>query len=97
MRFGYRIEFNEHKNLVLKKSRIISFEDIVSALKSEDLVEDLKLPNKKFPNQRIFTVKIRDYVYVVPYVLDKNRKVLFLKTVYPSRKMTKKYLKEDKT
>jgi len=38
-------------------------------------------------------VDINNYAYVVPYVLDKKRKVIFLKTTYPSKILTKKYLR----
>jgi hypothetical protein len=38
------------------------------------------------------TIKIKGYAYAVPYVIDKKRKVVFLKTVYPSRVLTEKYL-----
>jgi len=38
----------------------------------------------------MFVVEIRDYVYIVPFVEDKEK--YFLKTIYPSREATKKYL-----
>jgi predicted DNA binding CopG/RHH family protein len=42
----------------------------------------------KYPNQRIFIIDIEDYIYLVPFVEDE--KSMFLKTIIPSRKMTKK-------
>lgn len=48
---------------------------------------------KKYPSQKIFVVKIRTKVYAVPYLVDKERKLTFLKTFYPNRKLKKKYLK----
>jgi hypothetical protein len=41
-------------------------------------------------NQRIFVLEIDDYAYVVPYVT--NGDVIFLKTLFPSRKHTAEYL-----
>jgi len=38
-------------------------------------------------------VAINDYVYAVPYVEDSEK--IFLKTVFPSRKYTKLYLKKE--
>jgi len=42
----------------------------------------------------IFVVDVEGYVYLVPYV--ETEESVFLKTIIPSRKMTKKYLKGDK-
>jgi len=51
----------------------------------------MKHPNpEKYPNQRVFLVKIEDYVYSVPYVEDDEK--MFLKTIIPNSKATKKYL-----
>lgn len=85
------IEFNEEKNIFLKQTRGISFEDILEAISKGNLLDDINNPSKKYPNQRIFIVKIYNYVYAVPYVQDKKRKI-FLKTLYPSRYFTKSYL-----
>ena len=90
---GYRIEFAEEKNLLLKETRGVGLEDVVTAIEEEKILGDIKHNSKKYPHQRILVIKIRDYVYAVPYVIDKKRKVIFLKTVYPSRVLTDKYLK----
>jgi hypothetical protein len=47
----------------------------------------------KYPNQRIFIIDIEDYIYLVPFVEDE--KSMFLKTIIPSRKMTKNICLED--
>jgi len=49
----------------------------------------------KYPRQKILVVRIKNYVYAIPYVKDKKRGVIFLKTIYPSRELVKKYLKKD--
>jgi hypothetical protein len=46
---------------------------------------------KKYPNQKILIVDVDGYAYLVPFVKDGNE--LFLKTIIPSRKATKKYLR----
>lgn len=89
-----QINWNAEKNQSLMSRRGISFEDVVFALQSGGLLDDLVHPNKeKYPNQRMFVVRIDDYAWLVPYV--ENDAEFFLKTVIPSRKATKQYLKGD--
>lgn len=90
---GYRIEFTEEKNLLLKETRGIGFDDIVAVIEEKGILGDLKYRNKKYIHQRILVIKREEYVYAVPYVRDPKRKVIFLKTVYPSRVLTDKYMK----
>lgn len=71
--------------------RGISFEDVVFALQSAGLLDDLKHPNaEKYPNQRMFIVRVENYAWLVSYVETDDE--LFLKTIIPSRKATKQYL-----
>ena len=87
-------DWDERKNNLLKETRDISFEEIVLAIANERLLEVLEHTNKqKYPNQKIFIVDIRDYAYIVPFVEDEEK--YFLKTIYPSREATKKYLKRE--
>jgi len=89
------IRYSLEKNEVLREQRDISFEDVILAIENGNLLDDIKHPNKdKYPNQNIFIilVKIKDYVYLVPYVEDD--KSIFLKTIIPSRQMNKKYNKK---
>lgn len=86
-----QINWNAEKNQTLMKERGISFEDIVFSTQQGDLLDDLCHPNKdKNPNQRLFVVNIEGYAHLVPYV--ENEEEIFLKTIIPSRKATKKYL-----
>jgi len=88
------IRYSLEKNELLKEQRDISFEDVILALESGKLLDDIKHPNKeKYPNQNIFIIliEIKDYVYLVPYVEDDTS--IFLKTIFPSSKMNKKYNK----
>ncbi len=85
---------NYEKNSLLKKERGIGFEDMILSLENGDLLDDISHPNKeKYPKQEIFIIfiRIKDYVYLVPYVETDDK--IFLKTIIPSRKMNKKYLK----
>jgi len=91
----YRIDFSEEKNLVLQEARGIGFEEVVEAIGEGNIVADFHHKNtKKYPHQRILAVQINQYIYAVPYVLNTKKGVIFLITVYPSRVLTKKYLKK---
>lgn len=90
---GYRIEFSEAKNLLLKETRGTGFEDVVTAIEEKEILGDIKHGNKKYVHQRILVIKREKYAYAVPYVIDLKRKIIFLKTVYPSRVLTDKYMK----
>ncbi|MAR89392.1 MAG: toxin [Pseudomonadales bacterium] len=85
------INWNLDKNRKLVEDREISFEDVIVYLQQGDILDIVEHPNPdKYPNQRMFVLNIDDYVYLVPYV--ENREEIFLKTIIPSRKATKKYL-----
>ncbi len=86
-------DWDEEKNKKLKSERGVGFEDVVTAINEGDLLDVLNHHNiSKYPNQKIYVVKIEDYAYLVPFVKEPGK--LFLKTIYPSRKMTKKYIIE---
>lgn len=84
-------EWSKEKNESLKIERGVSFEDVLIIINENKLIDTIDHPNKKkYPNQRMFIVEINHYVYLVPFV-EKEEKI-FLKTIIPSRKATKKYL-----
>ncbi len=84
-------DWNDEKNELLKKLRGVSFEQVVLAIVTGDLIDRIKHPNpEKYPNQKIFLVKIENYIYSVPYVEDD--KTIYLKTIIPNSKATKRYL-----
>jgi uncharacterized DUF497 family protein len=84
-------DWDENKNDKLKKIRNVSFEEIVLAISNDQLLDVLIHPNKeKYPNQKMFVVELFNYVYIIPFIEDENK--YFLKTIYPSREATKKYL-----
>ncbi len=87
--------WNEEKNKLLKQTRGVGFEQIVDAINNHQILAKLKHPNKsKYINQSIYIVNINNYAYCIPSV--KNKQIVFLKTIYASRKYKKLYLKEIK-
>lgn len=86
--------WSAEKNQTLMNERGISFEDIVFSIQQGDLLDDLRHPNKdKYPNQRVFVINVEGYAHLVPYI--ENEDEIFLKTIIPSRKATKKYLRGE--
>ena len=70
----------------------LCFEDVVFYITNGDVLDIIKHPNaSRYPNQRIIVLNMDGYVYLVPYVEQKG--TWFLKTIIPSRKATKEYLK----
>ena len=83
--------WNEEKNEVLKEERGISFEEILFHIRRGDVLDILEHPNpERYSGQRVFVVDVDGYAYLVPFVEDAQ--VVFLKTIIPSRKATKRYL-----
>jgi len=84
-------DWSEIKNTDLKAQRGVSFEDIQTAIEEGKILADIDHPLKsRYPNQKVFIIEFDEYACVVPYVEDDTK--IFLKTIYQSRKMTKKYL-----
>ena len=80
------------KNEWLKKERGICFEDIVLRINDGNVLEVVDQPNQnKYPGQMVIIVNVDGYAHMVPFVFDD--KGVFLKTVIPSRKHTKKHFK----
>ena len=87
--------WNTEKNEQLKTRRHISFEEIVFYIEIGQLLDIVENPNpEKYKGQRIFIVNVNNYAYLVPFAETENE--IFLKTIIPSRKATRKYLKENK-
>jgi len=87
--------WDNDKNELLKNSRGVCFEQVVILMEREDILETVEHPNQnKHPGQKIATVMIDDYAYLVPYVQESDE--IFLKTIIPSRKATNKYMRSKK-
>lgn len=84
--------WSEEKNELLEAERQVSFEDVVFYIEMGFLLDVLEHPNQeKYKGQKIFVVQMDDYVYLVPFTEDEHE--VFLKTIIPSRKATRTYLK----
>ena len=89
----YEFDFDPAKNSELKKTRCISFEEVIFVILQDQYLDILEHPNQiKYSNQKIFVIDIDNYIYLVPFVINEKR--IFLKTIFPSRKATKKYLEK---
>lgn len=83
------IAWSPEKNETLKAERGISFEDVVFHIQAGDIIETYDHPNQsRYPGQQIHEIEVEDYVYLVPFV--ESDEEVFLKTIIPSRKATKK-------
>ena len=76
------------KNIKLKVERNISFEEISDIILRNKYIEIIDHPKRK--NQSVFVIEFCDYIYAVPFIVDKNKNII-LKTAFPSRKLHKKY------
>lgn len=84
--------WNNEKNQLLKSERKISFEEVVFHIENKDILDIVEHPNQeRYKDQKIFIIDIDNYAYLVPFVESKRE--IFLKTIIPSRKATKKYLR----
>lgn len=93
---AFDIIFSEEKNQLLRATRGISFDDAILAINNGGLLADIENPSKKFKYQRLYVIRINDYVYAVSFVINKNKNEIFFKTIYPSRVLTKKYVRGSK-
>lgn len=71
----------------------VSFEECVIAIEDGRVLADLKNPSMTYEHQKILVLEINNYAYVVPYVESEDE--IFLKTVFPSRKFTNRFLRRS--
>lgn len=83
-------DWNPEKNKKLIKERGISFEICLVYIEQGRILDII---NNKTPyeHQFVYVLEIEEYVYYIPFVEDEEK--IFLKTIIPSRKATKNYLK----
>lgn len=86
---GKSFEWDKVKNLKLIRERGVSFEMIMSHIEGGGVVA-VATGKGKFSHQKQFIVLVNKYIYIVPFVEDEEK--IFMKTIIPSRKMTKLYL-----
>ncbi len=83
------IIWDDEKNQKLQIERNVSFEEISEIILRKEYLDILE--NTSRPNQQIFVVKLNNYIYSVPFIIDGQSNII-LKTAYPSRKLHKKYM-----
>lgn len=83
-------DWDTEKNKKLIKERGVSFEMCLVCTEQGNILDII---NNKTPyeHQFVYVIEIDEYVYYVPFVEDEEK--IFLKTIIPSRKATKRYLK----
>jgi len=75
------IKWNALKSERLKRTRGVSFEEIIASR----LIDIREHPDREKPKNLIY--KHKGYLWAVPYVMEGD--AIFLKTIYPSRKLMK--------
>ena len=86
------LNWNIKKNEILKRKRGISFEEIAYMIEAGEILCIEENPSRN--NQKMYIIEIENYAVLVPFI--ETDEEIFLKTIFPSRKYTKKYgLKED--
>ena len=87
--------FSPEKNLALIEERNISFDEVIAAIENDQIMDIVEHPNQqKYGNQKMYVIWVKEYVYLVPFVIDTNGDI-FLKTIIPSRKAKRKYIQEE--
>jgi hypothetical protein len=81
------LHWNELKSSRLKRTRGASFEDVIEGR----FIGALKHP--RLEHQQVLLFYYHDYIWVVPCIEDSQG--FFLKTLYRSRKYTKKFLRGE--
>jgi hypothetical protein len=82
------IRWNPEKEIFLRTSRGVSFQQIADEIVSGNYIDILENPGRS--GQQIFLVRIAGYTWVVPFVIEADE-TIFLKTAYPSRRFHKRY------
>ena len=89
-----KYEWDPQKNERLKRERNISFEKIIFHLSRGDVWKIADHPDpESYPGQKIYFVIVEGYIYPVPHVVERD--YVFLKTIIPSRRATRKYKNEQ--
>jgi len=84
------IRWDEEKNQLLQLQRDVGFEEVLEKIANGEIIGRRIHPNTdKYPNQQIFVLEINGYIWYVPFV--ETDEEIFLKTIIPSRKLTKEF------
>ena len=95
IKISREFKFDLQKNAWLKEKRDICFEEIIEAIEQGFLLDVGPHPNQeRYPNQELYIVKLKNYIYMVPFI--DNGQTIFLKTIILSRKAYKRYFKQHR-
>ncbi len=72
----------------LKEERNTDLVEIEQIILTKKYITTLKNPSR--PSQKLFIILYRNYIHVVPFIIDTNSNII-LKTVYASRKFNRIY------
>lgn len=87
---GRVYRWDREKNAGLLQERGISFEEVVLHIGQQHLLGIVR-GKGRYAHQKQFVVEVNKYVYIVPFVEETEGRC-FLKTIIPSRKLTREYL-----
>ena len=79
-----KVRWSPLKSFLLKQDHGVSFENLII---EGTFIDEIKHPSRE--NQRILIYEYKHYFWAIPFVIEKNG--IFLKTIYPSRKLMRKY------
>lgn len=86
------VEWSEEKNEQLRVQRWVCFEDVENVITGNQYLDIIEHHNsEKYPNQKLYVVKLEGYIYYVPFVENKEEEKIFLKNIIPSRKLKAQY------
>jgi uncharacterized DUF497 family protein len=82
------ILWDEQKDEKLRKERGVCFEEVVERIVSNEILGILEHRTRK--NQKIFVLVLKGRIHAVSFLWDEDGNI-FLKTIYPSRKLQRRY------
>jgi uncharacterized DUF497 family protein len=86
---GVVTHWNAEKSKALRAQRGVGFEEVALAIEKKQVIANIASPSKAYPHQRMLVVMLNDYIHAVPFVEQDG--VRFLKTIFPSRVLHKRY------
>ena len=87
------IQWNNEKDRWLRETRQVSFEKVAALILQDNILDVIDNPNQeRYPGQKMLVVQIDNYAYFIPFIEQSGQ--VFLKTIIPSRKATRKYLRK---
>jgi len=87
------IIYDIKKAYKLKTERNIDIDEIIEIISTRKYIKIMKNPKRE--GQQIFILLYKDYIHVVPFVID-NAENIIIKTVFASRSFHKIYGDEMK-